>query len=448
MKDALWVTLVLTWLLGTPVAGLLLAMCPPKPNDKSESFCECVKENGRSGPIVKITCNFNRDQDVLLTRALYPFHASRVVSAYVRVADAKSVHVTRSFLEEWQSVPATALDLWRAGTLNFDVLYEYGNLHAYSPYRTSVGIGIVDCYVPEIPAKFMRDRDRGGLLIRNSRVDVFRKGAFFNIKQMRYLVIEDSAVSVVEGPVSASGVVTLSQRSLHSWVGFRMHKVLVNSLGAGAFNITHSTEVESVEVSNCRFQEVSTGAFSVSGNLNVSFSENTFGHLQKEALKVSVTGEVKFDGNLIDTWDSDALSALRCFNRSSLQRNTVRVVAAQEAARNITPFHSSCGNPQIFTVISSPSALESMSSSAALWTLAVMAILLLLLLVAGVLLYRRRGLMMRHYKRDTPIFLSVCKASADNVANGPEHAAGGDAPAGVTNPMYEEGTPIDEEECE
>nr|XP_027222614.1 uncharacterized protein LOC113814750 [Penaeus vannamei] len=171
---------------GDAGSRTLAGHAPPKPNDKSESFCECVKENGRSGPIVKITCNFNRDQDVLLTRALYPFHASRVVSAYVRVADAKSVHVTRSFLEEWQSVPATALDLWRAGTLNFDVLYEYGNLHAYSPYRTSVGIGIVDCYVPEIPAKFMRDRDRGGLLIRNSRVDVFREGAFFNIKQMRY----------------------------------------------------------------------------------------------------------------------------------------------------------------------------------------------------------------------------------------------------------------------
>nr|XP_027222642.1 uncharacterized protein LOC113814783 [Penaeus vannamei] len=444
MKDALWVTLGLTWLLGTPVAGLLLAMCPPKPNDKSESFCECVKENGRSGPIVKITCNFNRDQDVLLTRALYPFHASRVVSAYVRVADAKSVHVTRSFLEEWQSVPATALDLWRAGTLNFDVLYEYGNLHAYSPYRTNRNRRLLR---PR-NSRQIHARPRPGRTPHQEQSTFFRKGAFFNIKQMRYLVIEDSAVSVVEGPVSASGVVTLSQRSLHSWVGFRLHKVLVNSLGAGAFNITHSTEVESVEVSNCRFQEVSTGAFSVSGNLNVSFSENTFGHLQKEALKVSVTGEVKFDGNLIDTWDSDALSALRCFNRSSLQRNTVRVVAAQEAARNITPFHSSCGNPQIFTVISSPSALESMSSSAALWTLAVMAILLLLLLVAGVLLYRRRGLMMRHYKRDTPIFLSVCKASADNVANGPEHAAGGDAPAGVTNPMYEEGTPIDEEECE
>ncbi|ROT80028.1 hypothetical protein C7M84_001253 [Penaeus vannamei] len=444
MKDALWVTLGLTWLLGTPVAGLLLAMCPPKPNDKSESFCECVKENGRSGPIVKITCNFNRDQDVLLTRALYPFHASRVVSAYVRVADAKSVHVTRSFLEEWQSVPATALDLWRAGTLNFDVLYEYGNLHAYSPYRTSV--------VKSNKTPTNNNKNNKKTLIHTNPPPspsplppppttphphslppppspLYPPSLPPPLPPLPLHLFHPTPLFPPPPPPSPPSLPPptlpfplprFSNRCDTCWVGFRLHKVLVNSLGAGAFNITHSTEVESVEVSNCRFQEVSTGAFSVSGNLNVSFSENTFGHLQKEALKVSVTGEVKFDGNLIDTWDSDALSALRCFNRSSLQRNTVRVVAAQEAARNITPFHSSCGNPQIFTVISSPSALESMSSSAALWTLA----------------------------RDTPIFLSVCKASADNVANGPEHAAGGDAPAGVTNPMYEEGTPIDEEECE
>lgn len=61
MKGALWLALGLTWLLETPAAGLLLAMCPQQ-TDKSESFCECTKENGRSGPLVKITCNFNRDQ--------------------------------------------------------------------------------------------------------------------------------------------------------------------------------------------------------------------------------------------------------------------------------------------------------------------------------------------------------------------------------------------------
>ncbi|XP_042866837.1 uncharacterized protein LOC122249781 [Penaeus japonicus] len=264
---------------------------------------------------------------------------------------------------------------------------------------------------------------------------------------MRYLVIEDSAVSVVEGPVAANGVVTLSQRSLHNWVGFRLQNVVVNSLGAGAFNITHSSEVESVEVNKCKFQEISTGAFTVSGNLNVSFTENSFRHLQKEALKVTVLGEVKFDGNVIESWDSDALSALKCMSRASLQRNIVHVVAAQEVALNITPFHSSCGNPQIFTVINSASALESKTSEAAPWTLGVIAIVLFFLLIAGVLMYRQRGLMMRHYKRDTPIFLSACKASVDSVANGPEQTAG-DAPTGVTNPMYEEGSPSVEEEEE
>lgn len=65
--------------------------------------------------------------------------------------------------------------------------------------------------------------------------------------------------------------------------------------------------------------------------------------------QIAVTGDVKFDENVIQSWEPDALEGLVCHNRTSLERNTVHVNKVEEIPVNASaaPFHNSCGSPQV-----------------------------------------------------------------------------------------------------
>lgn len=61
------------------------------------------------------------------------------MTAYVRVENASSVHVTESFLREWQQAPSIALDVWRGGNLTLDPTPEHDNIKRFASYKTFVG---------------------------------------------------------------------------------------------------------------------------------------------------------------------------------------------------------------------------------------------------------------------------------------------------------------------
>ncbi|MPC97185.1 hypothetical protein E2C01_092485 [Portunus trituberculatus] len=59
---------------------------------------------------------------------------------------------------------------------------------------------------------------------------------------VRYIVLEDSVVDKVEGPLAAEGSFTLSQRDLHRWNGLFLNNVTIHSLGSSSFNLTHKVK--------------------------------------------------------------------------------------------------------------------------------------------------------------------------------------------------------------
>lgn len=66
---------------------------------------------------------------------------------------------------------------------------------------------------------------------------------------------------------------------------------------------------------------------------------------------MAVTGTVNFNQNTIRSWAGDALEGFMCHNRTSLESNTFLVDGGVDAMLNqsTTPFHTSCGNPQVHT---------------------------------------------------------------------------------------------------
>lgn len=420
----------------------IVAKCPPSDaEDTSNEFCKCDQNPSRSNRVITIKCKFNDKEDVLLTDELYPFRNQTLMTAYVRVENASSVHVTESFLREWQQAPSIALDVWRGGNLTLDPTPEHDNIKRFASYKTFVGVGIVKCYVPEIPSMFLRDRARGGFRLKGSRVGVLREGFLHNIEEMRYLVFEDTVVDKVVGSVATEGYVTLSKRELHSWIGLRLSNVSINSLAKNAFNLTHKSDMETAMVVNSMLGTVGTGALTVAGDVSVTITGNTFQHLQKEAFKIAVTGDVKFDENVIKSFDPDALEGLVCHNHTSLERNTVHVGKFDGLALNASaaPFHESCGSPQLFMVVTPPASRVTSATAVATWLIGVILLVLVVALVAGVIYtWKTQGLVLRYYTgRGAPMYLNGRKSSQENLPNSAEISANAEAAeTGVSNPMY------------
>ncbi|ROT80021.1 hypothetical protein C7M84_001246 [Penaeus vannamei] len=364
----------------------IVAKCPPSDaEDTSNEFCKCDQNPSRSNRVITIKCKFNDKEDVLLTDELYPFRNQTLMTAYVRVENASSVHVTESFLREWQQAPSIALDVWRGGNLTLDPTPEHDNIKRFAPTRPS---------------------------------------------SMRYLVFEDTVVDKVVGSVATEGYVTLSKRELHSWIGLRLSNVSINSLAKNAFNLTHK-----------HARDCGTGALTVAGDVSVTITGNTFQHLQKEAFKIAVTGDVKFDENVIKSFDPDALEGLVCHNHTSLERNTVHVGKFDGLALNASaaPFHESCGSPQLFMVVTPPASRVTSATAVATWLIGVILLVLVVALVAGVIYtWKTQGLVLRYYTgRGAPMYLNGRKSSQENLPNSAEISANAEAAeTGVSNPMY------------
>ncbi|KAK8748257.1 hypothetical protein OTU49_016389 [Cherax quadricarinatus] len=415
----------------------LVAKCNP---GDSEVYCQCVTKSPRGGNTVSIKCDFENKEAVVLNKELFNFRNSSLVSAYVRMVNATSVHVTKEFLQEWMQAPSAALDIWRGGNLTLESMPPLDSYDKHASYRTFAGVGIVSCNVPEVPTMFLRDRTRGGFRIKTSTVGSFRKGVLHNMKQMRYLVLEDTVVEAVDGSVATEGFVTLSRREVHSWTGLILSNVTIHRVGEGAFNLTHQSDMETAEVTNSYLGTVETGALIAAGDISVTIKGNYFQRLEKAAFQVDVTGEVKFDENVIASWAPDALEGLMCHNRTTLERNTVRVDTPHQVALNesSTPFHTSCGNPQIFLVITPSHPLAVQVTTVSTWVLAAL-LIILLLATLSMYIWRSQEGITRYYNRGRfPIILNGRKSSQENLPNNAEI----NVPAqeateeGITNTLY------------
>ncbi|XP_042228779.1 uncharacterized protein LOC121870868 [Homarus americanus] len=435
--------MVVTGLLRPASCDPIVAKCPSGgPLDNQDAFCKCIlKQLPRSrSNTVNIKCDFDNMEDVVLNKELFPFRNASLVSAYVRMVNATSVHVTKEFLKEWLQAPSAALDIWRGGNLTLESTPPLDNLDKFSSFRTFAGIGIVSCYIPEIPPKFLRDRTRAGFRIKTSSVGTFRTGFLHNIKEMRYLVMEDSVVKSVEGSVASEGYVILSKRQVHTWSGVSLSNVTFQNIGAGAFNLTHHSDMESLNVTNCRLGTVGTEAFTVVGDIEVNITGNYVQKLEKEAFKVKVTGDVKFDENVIESWEPDALEGLMCHNRTSLERNTIHVSSAQDAAINesFTLFHNTCGNPQLFLIINPTHPVKLRVNTTSTWVLTTLLVLVVAVGLGVVFNLKTKGGITRYYTRGRlPIILNGRKSSQENLPNSAEVnlPTGGSTEEGHTNPM-------------
>ncbi|CAL4126348.1 unnamed protein product [Meganyctiphanes norvegica] len=365
--------------------NMVTAVCP-QPGDTGLP-CTCNFNQPKRTLTVK--CSFSFNQDVLVNGELMsPFVNHSLTSAYIRLENASSVHVMAPFMHDWYTVPSAALDIWRGGIVQLDSPPQPSNLEALKIYRTFVGVGIIESRVPKIPPKFLRDRSRAALRIKSCIVGTFMKGAIYNVAEMRYLVIEDSIVGTVEGPLASSGVLTLSKKTLHSWFGLLLSNITADAIDSNAFNLTHNSDMERAVLQNSLVKSVGTGAITVAGDIEVIIKENKFTKLQKKAFQVQVTGNVVFNDNVIEAWEPDALEGLVCHEHTMLEKNTVHVADPKETQGEtaVSPFHSSCGKPQIFYVVNP--ALGYRSSGGASVVAKVLGVLALFLaLMTGGLIY-------------------------------------------------------------
>ncbi|KAK7080595.1 hypothetical protein SK128_023827 [Halocaridina rubra] len=425
----------------------IIAKCFLDSEEKEPTpYCECITKPSRTAQTVNIKCDFNNTEDVILTEDLYTFRDKNLVSAYVRVVNATSVNVTQAFLMELMQSPSIALDIWRATTLYLDAMPVPDNLEKFATYKTFVGVGIVQCLVPEVPKMFLRDRARGALRIKGSRVLNFSEGALHNIKEMRYLVFEDSTIESFNGSVASEGYVTLSQRQLHSWTGLLISNSSIKTMNSDAFNLTHHSDMEVASIINSNIGTLKKEAFSMTGDIDVTIQNNVFGRIESEAFKIAVTGSVTFDSNVIESWETDALEGMICHNKTSMEKNTFHLPVPIDINDNVsgTPFHASCKNPQVFMVVTPIHPVYLTITTVWSWSLGAVLLILVLAVMGGALYaHHRQDLVMHYYmSRGRPLMgFRDRKASQENLPNGaeppdtsPEVADG----EGMTNPIYVE----------
>lgn len=370
-------------LLGVPAA--LVVRCPT-PGSNEPSYCSCTNST------MSIRCDFRNREDVILTRELLePYDNRGIDTAYVRVMNATSVNVTGEFVDRWLEVSSAAFDIWHGGVVTLNASPRAAN-DTPSKFGLFAGIGIMNCIVPEVPVGFLRDRVRGAFRIKDSRVGIIRAGFIQNVKEMRYLVFNDSVVETVEGSVAAEGFVTMSQLVVHSWNGLVLSNVTIKELGPSAFNLTHKYDPEVITVSDCQIEHIGSGALAAVGDFNVNIVGNVFQKLEMGAFMVNVTGQVLFHGNEMGAESVDALGTLSCHNASSIQNNTVLVTDPHHLAPNdaTVPFHASCGKPQLFMILSPLQRVVVVEDTRAAWVLGAALAMLIMTLAMGVAWTLRR----------------------------------------------------------
>nr|XP_045598804.1 uncharacterized protein LOC123758435 isoform X1 [Procambarus clarkii] len=446
VRATLHLLVILVWVLAHVSCVSLIAMCPPAGPGNTSQYCRCERGTFRSGRNLTILCDFNNKEDVVLSSALYPFRRLGLMTAYVRIMNAISVLVTEDFLLEWLTVPSVGLDLWECGRVTVVPTPWQLNPTVHGSFSTFVGVGIVGCIVPYIPTGFLRDKTAAGLRISRSTVGVLNRGFLSNIREMRYLVLEDSTVDFVDGPVASEGFVTLSNRTTDGRNGLVLSNVTIQRLGNGAFNLIHQNRGNGfkMEMLGCYLGQVGTGAFTVTGDIAVTIKANRFRRLEKEAFKIDVARELKFEENVALSVDRLALAAINCHNLTSLERNTVHLDTMPDPLKNssVIPFHVSCGNPQIFTVISPAQPRLVEVTSIATWVLlAILLLFVLVILIYVVFWWRSGSNQKREYrKNDTFHFFNGLRSSKENLTILPDLNMT-EVPAGVSNPLYDKTEP-------
>lgn len=380
-------------MLGATPCCCLEARCPAQP--AFESYCQCATARIRSGIEITIKCDFQKKEEVVLTKNIYPFRESKAVSASVRIANATSVRVTEGFLGAWLEVLSVGLDLWNCGTVSLVTAPPVYLRHPHA-FSTFVGIGLVGCKVPEIPAGLLRDRVTASLLVMNSAVGVVRRGVFQRVRKVRYIVLEDSVVEKVEGSVALEGYVTLHQLDSHRWNGLTLSNTNIHELGPGAFNLTHKANklenVHKVVVENSRVDYMGRGGITVQGDVAVTIKNNSFGKLEDFALMIDVTRDFKFEDNVVVAAEEGALRGLQCHNFTEMETNMIYFSTERNMTEllqpSFNPFPASCGHSQIFRVVNQALPLTTTAISTSTWVLLVL--LLLLVLAVGGVLHRWR----------------------------------------------------------
>lgn len=360
--------------------------------------------------------------------------------SYVCVMNATSLSITRTFLEAWLTAPSVALDVLQCGTVTVEPTPKLPT--PPTSFTTSVGVGITGCYLPEIPPGFLRDKMVAKLKIVNSKVGVMKSGLIQNIREMRYLVLEDTEIEVVEGRLASRGFITLSKVRLNT-NGLVLSNVTMQRVGAGAFNFTHQSESGArpkVDIQGCQLGRLETGAITVNGDVEVTIKGNQFRRLEKEAFKIDVRSELKFEENVAFSVDKMSLAGLRCHNLTSLERNTIHLDTLPDQPSNTSeiPFHASCGNPQVFMVVSPPQPRVMKVTSTATWVLlAIFLIVLLAIIICGVLRWRNGNHGNREYRKGNPIhFFNGLKFSKESLSI-PSELDMTDVSTGVSNPLYD-----------
>lgn len=446
------------WILLKGLAGLvillavepllctsLLARCPMDDTAATDTYCQCQQNRIRSGIFVNITCDFMKKEDVLLTEEIYPFRRTRAVSMYVRVSNAISVRVTEGFMGAWLGVPSAGLDLWHSGTVSLAPAPIIPS--RFHSFRTYAGLGLVGCHVPELPGRLLRNRHLASLRIKNSVMGTIHQGLLHNIRQLQYLVVQDSTVEVVKGSLSTGGTVTLSNVPHATWNGLILSNVTIKTVAADSFNLVYqhigqSDSVHKVEVQECQVGQLGTGALTVVGDIAVTIKGNVFTDLASQAFRINVTSDLKFEENVAVRAHYRSLEGIVCHNFASLEKNTVHLNTMPDynVTTSIIPFHTTCGLPQVFTVVSPAQPLVIKVASVATWVL--LAVLLLLLLagmVVAVLRWRHNN-MRREFTHNNSFHFHNGLKSSTHDQQGREDINMLDEAVrvGVSNPLYED----------
>ncbi|KAK8387552.1 hypothetical protein O3P69_018234 [Scylla paramamosain] len=382
-KWVLVLVLVSPGLLGG--AQGLVAQCP-KAGSNIPSYCTC------SSTSVTIRCDFQNQEEVMLTSDLLaPYGNISISSTYVRVANATSLLVRSDFMVTWLKAPSSAFDIWHCGEITLQSTPSPAN-NTRVKSGTFAGVGIVNCSIPELPPNFLRDRTRGTLRVKQSKIGVLRAGFFNNVQEMRYIVLHDSDVEEVEGSVTTEGFVTLSQRDVHTWNGLLLSNVTIGTLGPGAFNLTHKSDMEVMTVKDCLVGRIAPGALAARGDIEVTITGNNFLELEKGAFKINVTGSVNFNQNIMKAQGLEALAEMSCHNASSIQNNTILVSKPVRpvSGQSSTPFHPSCGKPQLFMVLTPARQVLVMEDTRVAWVLGATLAVLGMVMVLGVAWFFRR----------------------------------------------------------
>lgn len=328
---------------------------------------------------------------MLTSDLLAPYGNISISSTYVRVANATSLLVRSDFMVTWLKAPSSAFDIWHCGEITLQSTPSPAN-NTRVKSGTFAGVGIVNCSIPELPPNFLRDRTRGTLRVKQSKIGVLRAGFFNNVQEMRYIVLHDSDVEEVEGSVTTEGFVTLSQRDVHTWNGLLLSNVTIGTLGPGAFNLTHKSDMEVMTVKDCLVGRIAPGALAARGDIEVTITGNNFLELEKGAFKINVTGSVNFNQNIMKAQGLEALAEMSCHNASSIQNNTILVSKPVRpvSGQSSTPFHPSCGKPQLFMVLTPARQVLVMEDTRVAWVLGATLAVLGMVMVLGVAWFFRR----------------------------------------------------------